>query len=373
MFSCMQNSTVVKLVPPRLDKGALAEKIVCTRPMREGRFQIGVEQLGSKTIVHCYGHGGSGATTLFGSVEHAIALYKQNGDQKAPIRVIGTGMMGLTAAIELHRLGYPVKGIFTKERYDIPSWKHGGYFALVSIKNAPEEEANCNRMGMQTFLTYREIHQNRHPYLKDLVRLLPVYCSKETESGIESLAEQGLIPLPKEVALDFGNEVRHANFLEYQTYFMNPTELMKQLLQELERLGIPINMREIRSFDEVEESVIFNCSGLGARELCKDRNMIPVRGHLVMLNEKSGSAHMDYMIYSKVEQEGNEEWIYLFPKPLSVSENHPKGLRCQGTLGGTFIPDVDFLPKEEQEELDRKEFQKLLDRSSLFFTGRPFR
>ena len=365
----MQNH--VKLKPPCIDKGTIAEKVVGTRPMREGRFKIGVEERGSKTVVHCYGHGGSGSTTLFGSVDRAIALYEEKKrDKRAPIRVIGSGMMGLTSAVELKRKGYHVAGVYTKERYNIPSWLSGGYFALVSIKNSPEEEANCHQIGIHTLITYRQIQSNRHPYLKDIVRTMPLYCSKETESGIESLADQGLIPPPREVLLDFGNGVRHPDFLEYQAYFVNTTELMIQLIQEVERAGIPIETRDIHAFDEIEESVIFNCSGIGAKELCSDSKMIPVRGHLMTLNEKSGTDHMNYMIYTKVKQEGRDEYVYMFPKTLSVTANNREGLKCHALLGGTFIPHADELTREQQEILDREKFSRLLDRASLFFTGK---
>jgi hypothetical protein len=33
---------------------------------------------------------------------------------------------------------------------------------------------------------------------------------------------------------------------------------------------------------------------------------------------------------------------------------------------------VDLLSKEEQEKLDQQEFQKLLDRNSIFFLGHPY-
>ena len=46
-----------------------------------------------KTIVNCYGHGGWGWTTLFGSVQYAIELFeKTNPSKDIPIRVIGWGV-----------------------------------------------------------------------------------------------------------------------------------------------------------------------------------------------------------------------------------------------------------------------------------------
>lgn len=374
-FSLMANTpSVVKLTPPKLTSGTISEQIYCTRPMREGKFNIALEQIDDKTIVHCYGHGGSGWTTLFGSVNKAIKLFEETRpDKNKPIHIIGSGCMGLTTAIELSRLGYKVSGISTKELYDIPSWRAAGYFALVSVKTSPEEQADLNEIGLNTFIAYQNIDKGSHPYIsKDAVKFMPVYCSIDTDAGVEDLEERGMIPPKEYVTLDFGNGVIHENFVKYMTYFMNTTTLMRQLNVEAARLGIPVIQKELHDFSEVPEEVVFNCSGLGGRELNNDNAMIPVRGHLITMNEDSGSAHMEYMIYTKVKQEGKDEYVYLFPKNVSVTPENLAGTECVGVLGGTFIPNVDKLSEQEQLELDAIEYKRMADRCSVFFQGHVF-
>lgn len=161
-------------------------------------------------------------------------------------------------------------------------------------------------------------------------------------------------------------------FVKYMTYFMNTTSLMQQFHHEVDRLGIPIELREVQSFNEIGEDYIFNCSGMGGRRLNQDSLMVPVRGHLVSLNGASGVEHMNYMICAKVEQDSRKENIYMFPKDVLVTPNNSSGIACSAILGGTFIPHVDRLPYDEQLMLDRKEFRKLLDRNSLFFLGHPY-
>lgn len=365
---------VERLTPPQITSATISEEIVCTRPVREGKFNISAQKLEDKTIINCYGHGGSGWTTLFGSVSKALEIYEEmNPSKEVAIRVVGSGCMGLTTAIELTRRGYHVTGIYTKSLYDLPSWRAAGYFALVSVKTSPEEQENLNNIGLDTFLTYQKIERGEHPYItKEAVRYMPVYCSIDREAGVEDLEAKGMIPPRKYVTLDFGNGTLHPDYVKYMTYFMNTTTLMRQLTDQVKKLGIKIEQRELKSFDEVKEEVIFNCSGLGGRDLNADQNMIPVRGHLVTLNEAAGTEHMDYMIYTKVQQNGKEECVYMFPKDVVVSPENTSGTPCRSVLGGTFIPNVDSLPLEEQKKLDRMEFRKMLDRSSLFFLGHPF-
>ena len=375
IISLFAEEKIERLTPPIIKAETVFKTVDCTRPMREGRFNISTDLQYNKLIVHCYGHGGSGWTTLFGSVEKALSLFQihyPDPHLAPPIRVVGSGCMGLTAALELSRRGYVVSGITTKELYEIPSWKAAGYFALVSVKTSPEEQANLNQIGMETFKTYQSIEKGEHPYLtKDAVRYMPVYCSEQTVAGVEELEEIGLIPPREHVTLDFGNGVQHPGFVKYMTYFMDTTNLMKQLTQEVKNQNIPIEVRELQSLKDVQEEIVFNCSGLGGRLLNHDSSLVPVRGHLILLNERSGTEHMNYMIYTKFLQADTEEYVYMFPKKQAVFSGHLENC-CRSTLGGTFIPHTDRLSPEELEKLDEIEFQKLLDRNSLFFHGVPF-
>ncbi len=368
---------IEKLTPPEISPSTIAKKVKSTRPMREGCFNISAEDFhgknGIKKIIHCYGHGGSGWTTLWGSVGKALRIFQSTGpDPKKKVRIIGSGCIGLTSAIELARLGYQIVGITTKELWDIPSWHAAGYFALVSIKTSPEEE-DMDRIGEETFKTYQMIDQGLHPYIsKDALRFIPVYSSHDTDSGVEALEEKGLIPPKERVTLDFGNGVRHPHFWKFMTYFLDTTKLMKQFKTEVSKLHIPIEVGAVNSFDELAEEVIFDCSGMGGRELNQDAKMIPVRGHLVMTNELAGSEHMNYMIYTRVVQDGKDEYVYMFPKSVAVFSASEE-IACGGVLGGTFISDTDQLSPAELEKLDELEFKRMLDRNCMFFYGRPYR
>src|SRR5258706_16465500 len=93
------DSIIVSLTPPRLSEETLFKKTTCTRPMREGQFNISKEKRGSKTLLHCYGHGGSGWTLLFGSMNEALRLFQQAATTGSAVRVIGSGAMCLTCSI----------------------------------------------------------------------------------------------------------------------------------------------------------------------------------------------------------------------------------------------------------------------------------
>src|SRR5215510_14229977 len=70
---------------------------VCTRPFRAKGARIESEMLGRKTVVHNYGHGGSGWSLSWGSSTLAVRLAMQS--KVSDIAVIGCGALGITSAL----------------------------------------------------------------------------------------------------------------------------------------------------------------------------------------------------------------------------------------------------------------------------------
>ncbi len=364
-------ANVVKLLPPLLKPSTLLQKIICTRPMRVGQFNISaalsVKNKAAQQVVHCYGHGGAGYTTLFGSVNHALNIFEStHPDKKIPIRVVGNGCVGRTMAIELYRRGYKVTGITAQESIDLPSWKAAGRFGLASLQTAALEKKRLDTICRDTFLAYKSMEKGLHPYLsREVVQYMPVYCDEGKDAGVEELEKIGLLPPAEKVTLDFMNGVQHDNYIRHMTYFIDTSRLMLELGAELHRLSIPLETRELNSFEECSEAVVFNCSGLGARRLNHDSSLVPVIGHMVALSASAGE--LPYMISTAVVQDGKKEPIYLIPKKLSITKDAPLGAQTAGFLGGTFIE------QRGDGSIDHASvFQKLLDRNHLFFHGRLY-
>ncbi len=369
---------VIRLTPPVISPNTISVEYTCMRPTREEGLNISVEDYdmgkNAKTIVNCYGHGSVGWTTLFGSVQKAIELFEKGIPNKSiPIRIIGSGCMGLTTAIELTNRGYKVAGIYTIDHYDSASWKAAGYFGLIAKETTPDEMNQIYDLAAQSFLVYQQIESGKHPFFsKGCAQLMPIYCDATTSRELSFLVNRKLISPKKLVALDFGNGVVHEGMYEYKTFFMNTSKLMKQLTDEVERLNIPIKTKEIYSYYDVKELVVFNCAGLGAKEINGDQKLDAVRGHLITLNSKSGHDHRHYMLSTSMLQDGKTEPLYLIPKTSLVSPKHPDGIRCAGVLGVTFIPHAGDMSDELLKKLDKKEFKQLLNRASMFFNGHPY-
>src|SRR5271169_1564515 len=104
---------VPRLMPVRAELDRIFRVTVCLRPFRAAGPRLDVERVGEKTVVHNYGHGGSGWSLSWGSGSIAVGKAMAVGERN--VAVIGCGALGLTSAILLQRAGAKVT-IYAKDR-----------------------------------------------------------------------------------------------------------------------------------------------------------------------------------------------------------------------------------------------------------------
>ncbi|RPG71987.1 MAG: FAD-binding oxidoreductase [Euryarchaeota archaeon TMED192] len=123
---------------------------------------------------------------------------------------------------------------------------------------------------------------------------------------------------------------------------------MPWLKSRFKSLGGTIETRKLSSFNELESELIVNCSGLGAREICQDEEVVPVRGQVVYIRQDPGFGRYD---------QRPESLIYTIPR------------RDVTVLGGTAQKgDWTMEIREDDEEYILKKCESLwpeLDRSNI--------
>src|SRR4051794_12627340 len=85
----LRPSSTLVLPPVRASMERVTRITVCTRPFRADGPRLDVEQIGHKTVVHNYGHGGSGWSLSWGSGTIAVQKALSTGAKR--IAVIGCG------------------------------------------------------------------------------------------------------------------------------------------------------------------------------------------------------------------------------------------------------------------------------------------
>jgi D-amino-acid oxidase len=104
----------------------------------------------------------------------------------------------------------------------------------------------------------------------------------------------------------------------FETFFVDTPIFLPWLTDRLAAAGGELRMQTFQSLDELAalpHDVVFNCTGLGARALCGDEAMAPVRGQIVLVGPQP---NMDWSI--------RHDGFYVYPR------------RSDTVLGGTNEP-----------------------------------
>ena len=153
-----RTAPTLQLASVRASADRITQITVCTRPFRAQGPRFDVEKVGAKTVIHNYGHGGSGWSLSWGSGAIATASAMATGERD--IAVIGCGALGLTTALLLLRAGARVT-IYTK---DVPpnvrsSFATGLYTPDSRIcfeeHATPAFKQTWERMARQSFAAFQ--------------------------------------------------------------------------------------------------------------------------------------------------------------------------------------------------------------------------
>jgi hypothetical protein len=289
----------LQLVPVRASVDRITRITVCTRPFRAQGPRLDVETIGSKTIVHNYGHGGSGWSLSWGS--SGIAARKAMAGGERDIAVIGCGALGLTSALLLQRAGVRVT-IYAKElppnvRSSLATglWTPDSRICLE--QNAtPAFKELWEQMARTSFQTYQSfLGLSGSP-----VEFIDNYFVSDAEVSARRGApsdnrpqfaelQRELIPDLITQSADFapGNHSLGARYLKRSSLMMfNLSSYTRMLLSDFGANGGKIEIAEFRTpadFAKLREKTLINATGYGARALFNDQTLTPVRGQLARL------------------------------------------------------------------------------------------
>jgi len=270
---------------------------VCSRPFRAQGPRLEVEQIQGKTVVHNYGHGGSGWSLSWGSGEIAVAKALASGERD--IAVIGCGAIGLTTALLLQRAGANVT-IYAKELPpDVPSARATGVFTpdsriCFAQYATPAFRQLWEAMARRSFATYQT-------YLGlpgTPVEFIDNYFVTDTaEPTHRSLPEGDPRPqfahlwhellgdvMPGSQSYAPGAHPFGSRYVRGGSQLMfNLPAYTRALLSDFRENGGRIRIEEFHSpadFMRVREKTLVNATGYGARALLGDESLTPVRGQL---------------------------------------------------------------------------------------------
>lgn len=279
----------VNLAPIEASWDRVIRTTVGLRPHRPGGFVLKAEKLDTKTLVHNYGHGGTGHSLGWGIGAIAADVALQQPDRRAA--VIGCGTVGLTTARQLQRRGFDVT-IYTKA---VPpdttsNMALAGFTptsGLISGPRSPEWDAQFRQAVEIAYLQLQLLAGSRYG-----ISWIDSYSMTDT-LPTPPREEPGTTPLlpPRmqtdRIVLGPGEHPFPTKYaLRRSTLRIEPSIYLDALLADVFRFGGRIVVRTFdtpRDLMTLNESVIVNCTGLGSRDLFGDETMMPVKGQLSVL------------------------------------------------------------------------------------------
>lgn len=260
------------------------------RPFRPSGFVLKTEKLDGKTIVHNFGHGGSGMSLSWGTASMATEMAMAHLERKAA--VLGSGVVGLTSARELQRHGFDVTIYAATVPPDTTSnMSLAGFTPTSGLVDFKMRTAEWDAQFTQAVrFSYRRLQLLIGP--KYGVTWIKQYAPTDNEQagrgtnqllpadlqGTRVILQPGEHPFPTKYAIE-REEMR-----------IEPSIYLDALMDDFLLWGGKVVIRKFetpRDVTSLPENVIVNCTGLGAKALFNDPELTPLKGQLVVLVPQS--------------------------------------------------------------------------------------
>jgi len=331
--------TPVNVAPERVIR-----TVVGLRPFRPSGFVVRAESLGDKLLVHNYGHGGGGVTLSWGTARLAADLIAESG-RTGTAAVIGCGAVGLATARTLQRRGLDVT-IYSK---DLPpettsniagaSWFPS--HVVDDERRTPAFNAQFERAARYAHRTYQLMIGNEYGiHWREQYALSDADDVDRGSWDYEMLRD--LFPAGRSLERS-KNPFPARHVWVDNMMFIEPSVYLTAVLRDFHIAGGHVRrvaFAEPRQLASLPESIVVNCTGLGARELFDDRELTPIKGQLHALIPQP---EVDYAMVTG--------GLYMFPRRDGIM------------LGGTFEHGVETL------EPNREAQQRILTGHQRVFSG----
>jgi D-amino-acid oxidase len=343
LASCAPPPFVVDSRPRRrfarvnVSQDRIIRTVTGLRPFRPSGFVLRAERVGDRLIVHDYGHGGGGVTLSWGTAQLAIDELQGWTGPADRAAVIGCGAVGLATARLLQRRGVAVT-IYARDlppntTSNIAGAQWGPFSVFDPGRTTPAFDDQFTRAARIAFRRFQDL-----PGVEYGVRWIENYSVRDTPFPVPP--NRDLVVDPKDLGPgEHPFPMRYAR--RFTTMLIETSRYLETLAREFRIAGGRIVVREVASRDQLsalDEAVIFNCTGLGARALFGDTELIPAKGQLSVLLPQP---EIDYIVLF--------DRHYMFPRTDGI------------LLGGTFERDVWTL------EPDREAEQRIVAAHAQFF------
>jgi len=312
---------MLKLPPVDVRPEREIRTICGLRPFRPSGFVLRAEKFDDKLVVHNYGHGGGGMTLSWGTAE--LACREVDGSGAKNVAVLGCGGVGLATARLLQERGCAVT-IYARELPPHTTSNVAGaqWFPVYVFRRGQASPqfmtqfllaarlANARyqvMVGARYGITWR-----RNFFMDE--QPLPEGSLHSFDSPIRDLLPELHDLSPAENPFPF------PYVQQFDTMMIEPNIYLPAMLEDFRVAGGRMVVRELHEVAELQslpESVMVNCTGLGAGALFGDKELVPIKGQLTFLLPQP---EIDYCTLAGE--------LYMFPRHdgILLGGTHEEGM-----------------------------------------------
>jgi D-amino-acid oxidase len=323
------------------------------RPHRPSGFVLRADKLDGKLLIHNFGHGGAGMSLSWGTASMATDLALPHAERKAA--VLGSGVVGLTSARELQRHGFDVTIYAATVPPDTTSnMSLAGFTPTSGLMNfsnrTPEFEAQFREA---VTIAYRRLQLLAGPRYG--ISWIMNYSPTENEAagrGGNVLMPDSIMN-PRVILYPGEHPFPTKYAIERPEMRIEPSIYLDALMSDFLDWGGRVVIRKFETPKDVaglSENLIINCTGLGAKALFSDPELMPLKGQLTVLVPQS---EINYSTSGGGRQPPTPEagFIHMMPRTDGI------------VLGGTSIRDDWSL------DINEKERQRIVETHIDLFTS----
>ncbi len=220
------------------------------------------------------------------------------------IAVAGAGISGMSSAWLLVNNGYDVT-IFAKAfSPDITSNKAAAFWFPYHIRNDYRGITWCQT----SYNAYKAFAEDAATgvCMRLLKKVIPTGETEQEPIWVQFMPESSCRILPEEKLENGFSKIYEATVPLIETQIFLPW-----LQRQLEAKGVVFIQEEFSALDKLTAGfdAVVNCTALGARALCKDEEIMPVRGQVALLSPLNNN-HAIYL--------DNETPFYVVPRKDAV-------------------------------------------------------
>lgn len=287
--------------------------IVGLRPFRKPGPRLEVVKVGSKNVVHNYGHGGGGVSLSWGVAELAASMVKDFGS--TDIAVLGSGAIGLSTALLLQQSGANVT-IYAKDfpPYTTSNVAGAMWHPVTLYERDQVSDATLKMLDLASRIAFNRFIRfvNDPNYGVYWIRQYS-FSDKPMSTDHPYVGGDALYPGLRRNQQ--GGPFGFKYFDAYYTMMIDPDIYMRALVNDFMGAGgrmVETSFESVGDLEALSEPSIVNCMGLGAGKVFGDESIIPARGQLSFLLPQND---IEYGYAGMTEYYG---LLYSFPRKTGI-------------------------------------------------------